>query len=120
MKNAFKEKGSNIIDVFFLTDKETGDFYGSSFVEFESPEQASSAEYAGMPILGRPCGSTMDFAKPRTSGGAGSKKKFEEHHPSEISRMVQIQCFSETCLLISIFRYFTRKDARSNLLRFVG
>lgn len=82
LKTAFKEKGMEIIDVFFLTDKETGDFYGSSFCEFKTPDQAAKAvSYAGMPVLGRPV--KVDFAKPRTSNGGGAKKKFEARAPSE-------------------------------------
>jgi len=82
LKNAFKEKGMDIIDVFFLTDKETGDFYGSSFCEFASPDQAAKAvSYAGMPILGRAV--KVDFAKPRNSSAGGAKKKFEARPPSE-------------------------------------
>lgn len=80
LKNAFKEKGMTIVDIFFLTDKETGDFYGSSFCEFASPDEAAKAvAHAGMPILGRPV--KVDFAKPRTGGGG--KKKFEARPPSE-------------------------------------
>lgn len=81
LKNAFKEKGLNIIDIFFLTDKETGDFYGSSFCEFASPDEAAKAvSYAGLPILGRPV--KIDFAKPRANGG-GSKPKRDARPPSE-------------------------------------
>lgn len=74
VKNAFKEKGLTIVDVFFLTDKETGDFYGSSFCEFSSPEEAAKAvSFAGMPIMGRPI--KVDFARPRPGGDSAKKKR---------------------------------------------
>eukprot|EP00939_MAST-03C_sp_MAST-3C-sp1_P000627 g627.t1 len=86
LKNAFKEKGLTVVDVFFLTDKETGDFYGSSFCEFSSPDEAAKAvSFAGLPILGRPI--KVDFAKPRSGGNSGSNNsggsKREARPPSE-------------------------------------
>jgi len=82
LKNAWKEKGLTITDIFFMTDKETGEFYGSSFCEFASPEEAAKAvSFAGMPIMGRPV--KIAFARPRAGGAAGGgKPKREQRAPS--------------------------------------
>jgi len=83
LKNAWKEKGLTITDIFFMTDKETGEFYGSSFCEFASPEEAAKAvSFAGMPIMGRPV--KIAFARPRAGGaGGGGAKKREQRPPSK-------------------------------------
>jgi len=81
LKNAFKEKGMTIVDIFFMTDKETGEFYGSSFCEFSSPEEAAKAvAHAGMPIMGR--GIKCDFARPRANKDGGSAKKRPAREPT--------------------------------------
>jgi len=81
LKNAWKEKGLTITDIFFMTDKETGEFYGSSFCEFASPEEAAKAvSFAGMPIMGRPV--KIAFARPRAGGAGGGKPKREQRPPS--------------------------------------
>lgn len=82
LKNAFKEKGLTVVDVFFLTDKETGDFYGSSFCEFSSPEEAAKAvSFAGLPIMGRPV--KVSFARPRPNGDKSAKKKRPAREPTQ-------------------------------------
>jgi len=59
-----------ISDIHWLTDKETGKFFGSGFLEFSTPEAASKAvAKAGEELLGRAV--KIDFAKPKAEKGAG-------------------------------------------------
>ena len=43
VKRAFEELELGVVHVFWVTDKTTGQFYGSSFLTFESPEHAAWA-----------------------------------------------------------------------------
>jgi nucleolin len=85
VREFFKDVGP-ITDIHWLTDKESGQFYGSGFIEFGTPAEAQAAlAKAGEDLLGRPL--KIDLAKPRApradggaGGGAGGgfkKKPFE-------------------------------------------
>ena len=80
MREFFKDCGP-ITDIHWLTDKESGQFYGSGFIEFGTPAEAQAAlAKAGEDLLGRPL--KIDLAKPRApradgSTGAFKKKPFE-------------------------------------------
>jgi len=67
---AFMADCGTITDIHWLTDKETGKFFGSGFLEFDSSEGAAKAvAKAGQDLLGRPI--KVDFAKPKADRGAG-------------------------------------------------
>jgi len=77
-KEYFKDCG-NINDIYWLTDKETGKFFGSGFITFDTPEGAAAAVgKAGEELLGRPL--KIEFAKPKPGGDTPRqpKKKYEE------------------------------------------
>eukprot|EP00039_Didymoeca_costata_P024358 m.10078 g.10078 ORF g.10078 m.10078 type:complete len:338 (-) comp4197_c0_seq1:79-1092(-) len=77
-KNFFEDCGK-IIDVYWLCDKESGKFYGSGFLTFETPEAAAAAvAKAGQDLLGRPL--KIEFAKPK-AGGAGTPKGGGKKYP---------------------------------------
>jgi nucleolin len=50
----FRKAGAAVADVFWVTDKQTQKFYGSSFVTFETPTGAQNAIAKPGKILGRP------------------------------------------------------------------
>lgn len=75
LKAFLKESGIDATptDIHWLTDKETGNFYGSGFVEFESDVHAAAlVKLAGTECLGRPL--KADFAKPRPGGDRPAKR----------------------------------------------
>ena len=81
VREFFKDCGP-ITDIHWLTDKESGQFYGSGFIEFGTPEEAKAAlAKAGEDLMGRPL--KIDLAKPRAPRADGSaaggfkKKPFE-------------------------------------------
>merc|ERR550517_308961 len=70
-KEFFKDIGEPT-DIFWLTDRESGEFKGCGFLTFASPEIADQAveQKAGKDLLGRPL--KIDWAEDRKGGG---KKK---------------------------------------------
>lgn len=70
---AFHEMGVGMKNVTFLTDRETGEFYGSAFATFETPDDAAMAvACTGMKVLGRPV--NIKFAeKPVKKQSVGAK-----------------------------------------------
>ena len=82
VREFFKDVGP-LTDIHWLTDKESGQFYGSGFIEFGTPAEAQAAlAKAGEDLLGRPL--KIDLAKPRAprpDGGGGFKKKPFEVKP---------------------------------------
>ena len=87
MREFFKDVGE-ITDIHWLTDKESGQFYGSGFIEFGTHAEAKAAvAKAGEDLMGRPL--KVDLAKPRApraggaggAGGGGFKKKPFEVKP---------------------------------------
>lgn len=50
----FRKAGAAVADIFWVTDKQTQKFYGSSFVTFETPTGAQNAIAKPGKILGRP------------------------------------------------------------------
>lgn len=72
IKGLFGDCGT-ITDIFFLTDKETGRFYGTGFVTFDSAEAADKAiAKNGQDLLGRPV--KVMAAKPKPGGGGSNFK----------------------------------------------
>merc|ERR1711920_1207158 len=71
VKEFFKDIGE-LTDIFWLTDRESGDFKGCGFITFESNEKADQAveQKAGKDLMGRPL--KIDWAEDRKGGG---KKK---------------------------------------------
>jgi len=71
VKEFVKDIGE-LTDIFWLTDRESGDFKGCGFLTFESNEKADQAveQKAGKDLLGRPL--KIDWAEQRKGGG---KKK---------------------------------------------
>ena len=87
VREFFKDVGE-ITDIHWLTDKESGQFYGSGFIEFGTHAEAKAAvAKAGEDLMGRPL--KVDLAKPRApraggaggAGGGGFKKKPFEVKP---------------------------------------
>eukprot|EP01051_Picozoa_sp_SAG22_P011527 SAG22_NODE_1118_length_5518_cov_1.906994_2_plen_309_part_00 len=77
VKEFFKECGS-VVDLHWLTDKESGQFYGSGFIEFSTAAEAQAAcGYAGSDLNGRPV--KIEISKPREAkaGGSAQKKPFD-------------------------------------------
>jgi len=72
IKEFFKEIGE-LRDIFWLTDRESGDFKGCGFLTFESTEAADKAcgEMNGKDLMGR--GIKIDWAEERGRGGGGKK-----------------------------------------------
>merc|ERR1712045_789203 len=71
VKEFFKECG-DLDDIFWLTNRETGDFKGAGFLTFESCDAADKAvEMGGTELLGRPM--KIDWAEER-KGGFKKKK----------------------------------------------
>jgi len=71
VKEFFKECGT-LDDIFWLTNRETGDFKGAGFLTFDSTEGPDKAvELGGQELLGRPI--KVDWAEER-KGGGGFKK----------------------------------------------
>jgi len=70
VKEFFKDIGE-LTDIFWLTDRESGDFKGCGFITFESNEKADQAveQKAGKELAGRPL--KIDWAEQR---GGGKKK----------------------------------------------
>jgi nucleolin len=63
IKTVFKDAG-DIVDVHWVTDRQTGKFYGTGFVEFASAEGAQKAvAMAGQEVGGRAM--KVDFAQPK-------------------------------------------------------
>jgi len=78
-KEFFKDCGT-INDIYWLTDKETGKFFGSGFITFDTPEAAAAAVgKVGQDILGRPL--KIEFAKPKPGGDKPRAKKTYESKP---------------------------------------
>lgn len=79
-KEYFKDCGE-IIDIYWLTDKETGKFFGSGFITFSEPAGAAAAvAKAGEDLLGRPL--KIEFAKPKPGGDKPrTPKKVYEQKP---------------------------------------
>jgi len=74
-----------ITDIFFLTDKETGRFYGTGFVTFSSPEEADAAlAKNGQEVCGRPI--KIDAAKPKPGGDKPRTPKVRRE-PTAMSEM---------------------------------
>jgi len=69
IKEFFKEVGE-LTDIFWLTDRDSGDFKGCGFLTFDSTDAADKAceEYAGKDLMGRSI--KIDWAEDRRSGGA--------------------------------------------------
>jgi nucleolin len=75
VREFFKDCGE-ITDIHWLKDKESGEFYGSGFVEFGNGGAQEALKKAGEDFLGRPI--KIDMAKPRApraDGGGGFKKR---------------------------------------------
>jgi len=72
IKEFFKDIGE-LTDIFWLTDRESGDFKGCGFLTFESTEAADKAcgEMNGKDLMGR--GIKIDWAEERGRGGGGKK-----------------------------------------------
>lgn len=75
-KEFFKDCGE-IVDLFWLTDKESGKFKGAGFATFDTAEAATkAAEKNGTELLERPI--KVEISKPREDGKVFTpKKKFE-------------------------------------------
>lgn len=73
IKEFFKEIGT-LTDIFWLTDRESGDFKGAGFLTLESAEAATKAveTLQSKQLLGRPV--LLDWAENR-KGGSGPRKK---------------------------------------------
>jgi len=69
IKEFFKDIGE-ITDIYWLTDKRTGEFKGAGFVTFETAEAATKAveEKGGQNLLSRPV--KLDWTQERTGGGS--------------------------------------------------
>lgn len=66
IKDFFKDCGQ-LVDIFWLKDRDTGNFKGCGFVTFDSVEGACKAvELNGEDLMGREI--RIDFAKPRPGG----------------------------------------------------
>merc|ERR1711920_304409 len=67
VKEFFKDIGE-LTDIFWLTDRESGDFKGCGFITFESNEKADQAveQKAGKDLMGRPL--KIDWAEDRKGG----------------------------------------------------
>lgn len=73
IKDFFKDCGT-LVDIFWLTDKESGKFKGCGFVTFETKEQAVKAQaMSGEYVMGRDI--KIEFANPRPGGDRPSFKK---------------------------------------------
>jgi len=72
IKEFFKDIGE-ISDIFWLTDKYTGDFKGAGFVTFETVEAATKAveEKSGQQLMHRSV--KLDWTKERDDGGSTKK-----------------------------------------------
>jgi nucleolin len=82
-KEFFKDCGT-MNDIYWLTDKETGKFFGSGFITFDTPEGAAAAVgKVGEDLLGRPL--KIEFAKPKPGGDKprAAKKTYESKPMSE-------------------------------------
>jgi len=68
IKEFFKDVGE-LKDIYWLTDRDSGDFKGCGFLTFESTEAADKAceEYVGKDLMGRSI--KIDWAEERKSGG---------------------------------------------------
>ena len=72
LKKAFADCGS-IVSVEWVTDKQTGQFYGSGFAVFDTVEAARKAvAVSGRPVLGRPI--KVNFAPLKKSDNVEKKK----------------------------------------------
>jgi len=76
-KEFFKDCGT-LVDIFWMTDRETGDFRGIGIVEFETQEQADKAcAKNGVQFMGRDL--RINYARPRPGGGGrgggGNKRR---------------------------------------------
>ena len=80
----FHDCGGEITDIYWLTDKVTGNFKGCGFVTFSEPSVAAAAvAKAGEDLLGRPL--KIDFAAPRSAGGGDQQAASKKHEPTPIS-----------------------------------
>jgi RNA recognition motif-containing protein len=71
----FKDAGT-ITTYDWMTDKDTGKFYGTGFIEFETAEQANkSLAFNGKDLLGRAM--KIELARPKTGGGGGGEVEVE-------------------------------------------
>merc|ERR1711998_226831 len=70
----FKDCGT-IVDIFWVSDRDTGKFKGFGFVTFASKEESAKAvAKAGMELMGRPL--KINYAKPRPGGDRKPRKSF--------------------------------------------
>lgn len=82
IREVFKAAGE-ITDIHWVTDKQTGKFYGTGFLEFSTADGAAAAvAMNGADVMGRPM--KVDFAQPKgekgapRAGAAGAGKPFEK------------------------------------------
>jgi len=83
VKAALGQYGT-IESIHWVTDRETGKFYGTGFVEFSTAAEANAALAAdGVEIAGR--STRIQIAKPRGDGasGAGEKKPARAPRPTQ-------------------------------------
>jgi len=75
IKEFFADCGT-LKDVFWMTDRETGDFRGMGIVEFETQELADKALLKnGQSLLGREIRANYTKPRPARGGGAGGKSR---------------------------------------------
>jgi len=89
IRAVFKDVGGEIVDIHWVTDRQTGKFYGNGFLEFDSADAAAAAvAMGGTDVGGRPV--RCDFAQPKgdrkaAPGGQtprGEKKAFNARPPT--------------------------------------
>lgn len=79
IREFFKDCGE-LTDIFWLKDRDTGNFKGCGFVTFENKESACKAiELNGTEFMGREL--RLDFAKPRPGGDRKTPRKGRESRP---------------------------------------
>ena len=94
VRDYFQDCGGEIIDIYWLTDKETGNFKGCGFITFSEPSVAAAAvAKAGEDLLGRPL--NIEFAAPRP-GGDRPQAPPKKHGPTAISAKPE-GCLSVYC-----------------------
>eukprot|EP01048_Picozoa_sp_COSAG05_P005710 COSAG05_NODE_347_length_10963_cov_157.340943_9_plen_302_part_00 len=82
VREFFKDCGE-ITDIHWLTDKETGQFYGSGFIEFGKGGAQEALKKAGQDLMGRPL--KIDMAKPKAPRAGGAAGGFQKREPKPIS-----------------------------------
>jgi nucleolin len=128
IKEFFKDCGGEIIDVYWLTDKESGRFKGCGFVTFDNLDSAKKAfAKKGQDLMGRDI--SIDYAKARPGGErkkAGGKSPFAGKGLSErpdnctttfcgnLSFDIDddgMRAFAEDCGEIKAIRWLTDRDS---------